>query len=648
MLVLSIAILTTATLGHAVSERIRLQNTADTAAYSMAAMEARAFNFYAFVNRTHVSHYVSAMVWQSYLSFIYFTEAFLTDVYGVFKTLNKCSGHRGFFWAAACPILERIPYVGAVISVLGRIASIYRAFLSAYQRTLRTLDPDRWIGRLIIPAHRQLNQSLTFVADAIMMSTLSHLVETSAQVVGQNDPSMESGSARLAAGLLTACLFDRAHFREANASPYSPSSPFRAISPSAINEDSKQARAKRVMGGIANATRFACDSQSGVCPRGFVTSRGLGDLLPLPNTLQPARILIDQIPKWGQTRLLTYSLAKGHEDRDGGNLIRHWRDPPNSPQGMMAQGDNLGADDLYSIKLGPSRLGSFRNPLACGENDNYWECWGDPRQGKGHDRSLPFRYMLKTSVWALNPSEHRGGEGGIHWRVSYPRWPPGRGQRDPSGDEAQVGLHQNSICVLPAGCIAGVGSIDVFVANVRPIEDGNHPWGGIVPFMHFEPGQYAQACPRKGTPSTTDAAARRDEFNQPSTWIALNKSPQRLRNPRPDPTGASRSPASVASSTGTLDLRGLGQGAGAILEMDDVRRPFAGLESTEGLNAISRGQVYYHRPGNWAEQPNFFNPYWRPRLASVYQGRASAPVLSRALDALPGPFEGMTQKVMTH
>src|SRR5262249_15805652 len=163
---------------------------------------------------------------------------------------------------------------------------------------------------------------------------------------------------------------------------------------------------------------------------------------------------------------------------------------------------------------------------------------------------------------------------------------------------------------------------------------------GIVPFMHFEPGQYAQACPGRGTPSTTDAAARRDEFNQPSTWIALNKSPQQLRNPPSDPTGASRSPASLLGQRGDLDLRGLGQAGGGILEMDDVRRPFAG--------AISRGQVYYHRPGNWAEQPNFFNPYWRPRLASVYQGRASAPVLRRALDALPGPFEGMAQKVMTH
>ena len=67
MLVLAIAALTTVNIGHNVSERIRLQNTADSAAYSMAAMEARAFNFYAYANRTQVSHYVSAMMWQSLL-----------------------------------------------------------------------------------------------------------------------------------------------------------------------------------------------------------------------------------------------------------------------------------------------------------------------------------------------------------------------------------------------------------------------------------------------------------------------------------------------------------------------------------------------------------------------------------------------------
>src|SRR5881397_3988354 len=91
VLVLAIGVITTVNVGHTVHERIRLQNTSDAAAYSMAAMEARAFNFYAFANRTQVSHYVSAMMWQSILSFTYFSEAFLVDAYGVMLSLDKCA-----------------------------------------------------------------------------------------------------------------------------------------------------------------------------------------------------------------------------------------------------------------------------------------------------------------------------------------------------------------------------------------------------------------------------------------------------------------------------------------------------------------------------------------------------------------------------
>src|SRR5437870_522627 len=80
ILILSLAVLTTVNIGTAVHERVKLQNAADATAYSLAAMEARAFNFYAFANRTQVSQYVSAMICQSWLSFFNFTVAGATDV----------------------------------------------------------------------------------------------------------------------------------------------------------------------------------------------------------------------------------------------------------------------------------------------------------------------------------------------------------------------------------------------------------------------------------------------------------------------------------------------------------------------------------------------------------------------------------------
>ncbi len=644
MLVLSISILTTVHLGHVAVERVRLQNTADAAAYSMAVIEARAFNFYAFANRAQVSHYVSAMAWQSYLSFIYFTEAFLTDMYGMFKTLDKCAGDRSMFWKVACQVLERLPYVGKVIETVNQIIDVYRSFLVVFQKALRTANPDYLIGRLIIPAHRVLNQGMAVASEMMMLSALGQVLSAAGEVIEQNDPNLDSKASSAATGAISACLFDRAHLREANGSPLAPRNPFSAISPAAVREKSKQSRAKRAIGGIVNATRLGCDASEAACQRNLITSRRMGDILP--GFLSGLGGFVDHVvSKSGQTRFLTHSLAKGFDDPEGGNLIRHWRDPPDSPQGMMAQGDNIGADDIYSIKLGPSRIGPFHNPLSCGDDDNYWSCWGDPRKGKGDDSTLPFRYMMKTSVWAMNPSEAHGGDGGIHWRVSYPGWPQGRGQRDPTGEEGEVGLHRNDVCVLssPLGCVPGM-TIAVFVANVRPIQDRNHPWGGIVPFMHFEPGDYADPCPMSGTPSGVEVATRRRHFNQPSTWVLLNKSPGQLRNPIPDESASRIGPA-LPNPQGAIKFE---LTKPLSLALEDVHPPFDLPGLGQGLNVLSRGQVYYHRPGNWTEQPNFFNPYWRPRLASIYQARDDLPLFQKLSSAWGRQVGSDLRAIVTH
>ena len=46
------------------------------------------------------------------------------------------------------------------------------------------------------------------------------------------------------------------------------------------------------MGAITNATRYGCDSDGGACPEGFITSRKLGDLIPLPDGLGVIRDLL--------------------------------------------------------------------------------------------------------------------------------------------------------------------------------------------------------------------------------------------------------------------------------------------------------------------------------------------------------------------
>lgn len=43
-----------------------------------------------------------------------------------------------------------------------------------------------------------------------------------------------------------------------------------------------------------------------------------------------------------------------------------------------------------------------------------------------------------------------------------------------------------------------------------------------------------------------------------------------------------------------------------------------------GFNAFAAAQAYYHRPGDWKEQPNFFNPLWGARLMPVTESNAAA------------------------
>jgi hypothetical protein len=53
----------------------------------------------------------------------------------------------------------------------------------------------------------------------------------------------------------------------------------------------------------------------------------------------------------------------------------------------------------------------------------------------------------------------------------------------------------------------------------------------------------------------------------------------------------------------------------------------------EGLNTFCAAQVYYHRPGDWREMPNFFNPLWGARLMPVLESNAAAAL---GLTSFPG------------
>lgn len=615
-LAVCVALLAVLHVGVAVRERIRLQDTADAAAYSAAALEARAFNFYAVANRTQASHYASAMLLQSLVSFAHSSEAFLTDVYGVMRTLDPCASEPRGLWAATCPALKRLPVLGPALTFLEGALALLEGLVASYQRTLAASGLDEQVGAEAIPLLRTMNSALAHVSTAVMEATLAHVRTGAAEVVAANDAELSAPDVKTSA--LSECLFDRAHVREANGSPLAPNrQPGSPLLPRARAEADRTTRAKRTMAQVANASRASCDDDRPDCPEHFATRRAA---VHLPDWMAPVRGLLEAVPRWGTSRLLTHRLGRGTEDPEGGNYLREPADTPGAGMAMLAQGDVLGADDVYALNLGPSQLAGLQNPLACAVTDRPGACWGDPRHGLRADR--PYRFLLESSVWAAGDDEPGIDRGGVHWRLSHLEGPRVRGWRRPSAPGALGALGLNEVRKRIAGA-----PLSVFVANVQPLMDGNHRWPGLAPFMHFEPGQFANACDgaggRSGAPSLTRAGGREAQFNQPSAWVQLEHPPRS----GPWQLNARRQ---LGISGQQLKLGG---------EVQGVR--VAGT-------VIARAQAYYHRPGSWNEPPNFFNPYWRARLASVWQGRAEHPHVQALVDALPAVLREQPQKALVH
>lgn len=675
ILVISIAVISTVNLGHSIYERQRLQNTADSAAYSMAALEARAFNFYAFVNRTHVSHYVTAMVWQSILSFIYFVEAMIVDVLGVMVTLD-CDGQRGVVKGVCEVIKDFVPVVGTIQRFINSTLVAYKQLVRAVLSYLRTADPDAAIGRRIIPTYYVMNGLLTGSAEATLEATLQQVQSTSADVVHANDRNVDVTSSRFAMGLLSACMLSRTHMRESwhteNSGVPWGRAHFSALDPTTTRDIDKISRAKRSMGAVSNATRFALDRNNNgsgdLAGPGWTTSRKLADLVDFPANFRDLHDLIVKyvddpdapgdlhLGKWGQTKMLTHVPVPGLS-----NTIRNWEDPLDAPFGAMAQGDDLGSDDLYRINIGewnarwsdPIVGAGINNKhfLACRPEDPPLECWGDARYDSRDPKNLTTKKMLKTSIWATQSRPLA-----LHYRlVSVPNgrvYPNAPGAELPLRYKAEEELSRFGLSDVEIDVTAGWGAWGVgvtlhkYVANVRPVADGNHPWHGVAPFPHFEPGQYARACRNDpyatGPVSGSTPSLRLNEFNQPSTFALLTKNADQLQN-RTDRTGAGTARPALLNSQGALNFAF--SRAARPLVLDDTRMTFM---NGKGLHAMSRAQAYYHRPGNWHEQPNFFNPYWRPRLAAVLQGNYANPLVDSFVRQLPEPLLSMPQKAITH
>lgn len=134
--------------------------------------------------------------------------------------------------------------------------------------------------------------------------------------------------------------------------------------------------------------------------------------------------------------------------------------------------------------------------------------------------------------------------------------------------------------------------------------DSNHKYKGISPYMTYQAGLRAS---QPGAPG--------EDFHQPDVFVWLYKD------------------SDQATMPGALNFSF--EGAPAF------------HTTVTGIHAIARAQAYYHRPGNWQEPPNLFNPFWRAHLAPIAPGISGLVSGTPAGNAL-APILNVLQPFLDH
>ena len=107
-------------------------------------------------------------------------------------------------------------------------------FLKGYQTILKSVQADKILGKIVSFVIPKMNNVMAAMQQLLMYSTLSHVLSNSGEILEANDPNLKSWKPMaLLSGTLGACMYNRAHFREANGTPFSPRNPFNGLDPAA-------------------------------------------------------------------------------------------------------------------------------------------------------------------------------------------------------------------------------------------------------------------------------------------------------------------------------------------------------------------------------------------------------------------------------
>ncbi|MCA9665842.1 MAG: Tad domain-containing protein [Myxococcales bacterium] len=548
-----LGVIATLNLGQAVHQKIKLQNTADSAAYTLAAMEARTFNYIAFLNRAQIAHYNTAMAVQSYMTWV----GFYVSLFGTASDLLS-SLRNAFERGLQFPYPTNIPWVAA--SAVYAILQAWSRVLDAFKRAAIQLRnaADR-IGHEFVEAMAIFNARAVWQSQFARAGLLNTHILTGMQAYIEKldkDISFKNGKSALLNWLVNSALNSLEYY-----SAFDKAAGLNPFIFSALQDWPKLAANDYMIkggggaGGIGGSLGGAVGGNVGSQVGGAAGGAAGGSQKSSPT---------DAI------KIMT-------------ELTNATRTPDFvSNRSSTAMSNATGFVQVFGTKFGSTRMtesGTMRGAMirAISSEQSY-------KEGKylsSHDYILTGTgfgnagpsLVTWTGTQPLGDAIAAYQRNGKHWRY-----------KGPSSSASNI--------VYPSRQDVAIAFPPV-TPSPGTMETQNHAkWPGFSAYFKFN---------AKGE--------RTSDYNQPSTWIFLNKSHKDFQTESGSHSDG-RAPwyEKFSWSNGS-------QSASIDTTIGGKRNSYL----FEGLNVVSRGMAYYHRPGLWTEHPNFFNPFWRARLAPIGQ-----------------------------
>ncbi|MFM2152032.1 MAG: hypothetical protein RL199_467 [Pseudomonadota bacterium] len=495
MLVLALCVLATVNLSYMASEKVKLQNAADAAAYTTAAYEARALNFFAYSNRAMVVQYTGQMNMLAVVSYMMFNIMVMRS-------------------------LSYLPYVGWIFGVLTNIMKTVTTIIDA-------------IVAIAVPVIDVMNFGLSVVQRAVATSLMSRVKTGVAAEMRRYNPNylFEQLTESLLGQDLQQ-LFEKTVTTSATPRYFPPT-------------DAEDKFNRVVMTEIANSARHPWTAYGG--PR--------GSSFPL-------------IPRYARVGL-----------------------PLN----------------ITLTKRGRAEWGAFQPKLT---STKIWDKFLEPMKKPSEQLYSRDELELKINFFVFRLSFNIGSWIRADRAVMDKTW---------HNNETSLSICWGLNWFTRRVCRAVMRPIGDLLAKGAQyaMRDAKIPDG--FPHVHFGQAPYARFRPGRRTWSSPSGA---ELFQQPAHLVMVTlPTADLVARGQPFMSSFGAKLGSLSSAQSPLAAEAGGQhkapkrGWQDAVDFRPLDERLASLPP--GFHAMSAALTYYHRPGDWQEPPNLFNPFWGAKLMPV-------------------------------